>query len=79
MLQNAAINMLFSKASDGDFIGNGWVSEYFTFSEFLFRPQMIVPNRLEVRPEAFPKSISMSAIKVFCNIRINSPTKEGAP
>ena len=57
--------MLFSKASEGDFIRNGWVSEDFTLSGFLFRKRMVVPNRLKVRPEAFPKSIPMSAISFF--------------
>jgi len=42
--------MLLSKASEGDFIGNGWVSEDFTLSEFLFCWRMRVPNRLKVRP-----------------------------
>ena len=42
--------MLPSKASEGDFIRNGLVSEDFTLSEFLFRQGMIVPNRLKVRP-----------------------------
>jgi len=42
--------MLPSKASEGDFIRNGWVSEDFTLSEFLIRQGMIVPNRLKVRP-----------------------------
>jgi hypothetical protein len=54
------MDMLPSKASEGDFIRNGLVSEDFTLSEFLFRKGMIVPNRLMVRPEAFPKSIPMS-------------------
>ncbi len=57
---NAAMDMLPSKASEGDFIRNGLVSEDFTLSEFLFRRGMIVPNRLKVRLEAFPKSIPMS-------------------
>jgi hypothetical protein len=54
------MDMLPSKASDGDFIRNGFVLEDFTLSEFLFRQGMTVPNRLMVRPEAFPKSIPMS-------------------
>ena len=52
--------MLPSKASEGDFIRNGLVSEDFTLSEFLFRQGRIVPNRFKVRLEAFPKSIPMS-------------------
>jgi len=61
LLQKVAMSMLLSKASEGDFIGNGWGSEDFTLSGFLFRKRMVVPNRLKVRPEAFPKSIPMSA------------------
>jgi hypothetical protein len=44
------MDMLPSKASEGDFIRNGWVSKDFTLSEFLFRQGETVPNRLEVRP-----------------------------
>jgi hypothetical protein len=44
------MDMLPSKASEGDFIRNGLVSEDFTLSEFLFPQGMIVPNRLKVRP-----------------------------
>jgi len=54
------MDMLPSKASEGDFIRNGWVSKDFTLSEFLFRQGETVPNRLEVRLEAFPKSTPMS-------------------
>jgi hypothetical protein len=57
--------MLPSKASEGDFIRNGWVLEDFTLSESLFRQGMIVPNRLKVRLEAFPKSIPMSVWSEF--------------
>ena len=64
-VQKTAMDMLPSKASEGDFIRNGWVSEDFTLSEFLFRKGMIVPNRLMVRPEAFPKSIPMSVWSKF--------------
>ena len=68
--------MLPSKASEGDFIRNGWVSEDFTLSEFLFRKGMIVPNRLMVRPEAFPKSIPMSVRSKFCAISELSKERE---
>jgi hypothetical protein len=64
--------MLLSKASEGDFIRDGWLSEDFTLIEFLFRQGMRVPNRLKVRLEAFPKSIPMSAISVFCIIKVYS-------
>jgi hypothetical protein len=62
------MDMLPSKASEGDFIRNGLVSDDFTSSEFLFRKGMIVPNRLMARPEAFPKSIPMSVWSKFCAI-----------
>jgi hypothetical protein len=65
LVQKAAMDMLPSKASEGDFIGNGRVSEDFALSEFLFRQGVIVPNRLKVRLEAFPKSIPMSAFSVL--------------
>jgi hypothetical protein len=52
------------KASDGDLSGNGPVSEDFAKSEFLFRQGMI-PIRLKVRPEAFPKGIPMSVWSKF--------------
>ena len=64
-MQKTDMDMLPSKASEGDFIRNGLVSENFTLSEFLFRKGMIVPNRLMVRPEAFPKSIPMSVWSNF--------------
>jgi hypothetical protein len=60
LLQNTAMDMLPSKASEGDFIRNGLVSEDFTLSELQFQQEMIVLNRLKVRLEAFPKSIPMS-------------------
>jgi hypothetical protein len=59
------MGMLPSKASEGDFIRNGLVSEDFTLSEFLIRQGMIVPNRLKVRLEAFPKSIPVSVWSKF--------------
>jgi hypothetical protein len=59
------MDMLPSKASEGDFIRNGLVSEDFTLSELLFQQGMIVPNRLKVRLEAFPKSIPMSVLSNF--------------
>jgi len=65
LLQKTAMDMLPFKASEGDFIRNGWVSEDFTLSEFLFRKGMTVPNRLRVRPEAFSKSIPMSVWSKF--------------
>jgi len=54
------MSILLSKASEGNCIRNDWVSEDFTLSELLFQQGMIVPNRLKVRLEAFPKSIPMS-------------------
>jgi len=65
----AAMDMLPSKASEGDFIGNGLVSKDFTLSGFLFRQGMRVPNRLKVRLEAFPKSIPMSTFLAFLHHR----------
>ena len=65
LLQKTAMDMLPSKASEGDFIRIGLVSEDFTLSEFLFRQGMIVLNRLKVRLEAFPKSIPMSVWSKF--------------
>jgi hypothetical protein len=65
LAQKTAMDMLPSKASEGDFIRNGLVSEDFTLSEFLFRRGMILPNRLKVRLEAFPKSIPMSVWSKF--------------
>jgi len=54
------MDMLPSKASEGDFIRNGLVSEDFTLSEPPIQQGVIEPNRLKVRLEAFPKSIPMS-------------------
>ena len=55
-----AMGISFFKASEGGLIGNGWVSEDFTFCEFLLFKRMTVPIRLKVRLEAFPKDIPMS-------------------
>jgi hypothetical protein len=66
--KKTAMDMLPSKASEGDFIRNGLVSEDFTLSEFLFRQGMMLPNRLKVRPEPFPKSMPMSVWSKFCTI-----------
>jgi len=44
--------MLPSKASEGDFIEDGLVSEDFLLSEFLFRQGMIVPNHLKGAPRS---------------------------
>jgi len=68
LVQKTAMDMLPSKASEGDFIRNGLVSEDFTLSEFLFRRGLIVPNRSKVRLEAFPKSIPMSVWANFHTI-----------
>jgi hypothetical protein len=45
-----AMGISFFKASEGGLIGNGWVSEDFTFCEFLLLKRMTVPIRLKVRP-----------------------------
>jgi hypothetical protein len=44
-----AVGISFFKASEGGHIGNGWVSEDFTFCEFLLFKRMTVPIRLKVR------------------------------
>ena len=59
-LPGMAMGHPFFKASEGGFIGRGWVSEDFTLSEFLFRKGMTMPIRLKVRPEVFPKGLPMS-------------------
>jgi hypothetical protein len=68
------MDMLPSKASEGDFIRNGLVSEDFTLSDLLFQQGMIVPNRLKVRLEAFRKSIPMSVwAKSYAISGLNRP------
>jgi hypothetical protein len=62
------MDMLPSKASEGDFIRNGLLSEDFTLSEFLFPQGIILPNCLKVHPEAFPKSIPMSVWSKYYGI-----------
>jgi len=57
--------MSLSKASEGGFIGNGWVSEDFTLSEALLRKGMTVSIRLKVRLETFPRGIPMSVWSIF--------------
>jgi hypothetical protein len=56
------MDMSLSKASEGGFIGNGWVSGNLTFCEVLLWWGMTVPIRSKVRPESFQKGIPMSIL-----------------
>jgi len=51
--------MPLSKASEGGFIEIGSVLEVFTLNEFLFRRGRMVPVRLKVCLESFPRGIPM--------------------
>jgi hypothetical protein len=74
--------MPLSNASEGGFIRNRYVSEGINLKEFLFRQGMLVPIRLKVRLEAFPKGIPMSVCSNYqypglsnhCNRFLNSTT-----